>query len=163
MPRRVDRWQEVGICRRLLGPCGVCMFFIVFSLPFSHHDYEVSMGVQLAYNVVRHTPLTTYAEIDARAIRSDAPGFAVESDAAEREFSGIRVYLVSGPSDHVSQQRWVRTQTIPVGIPQVAALVQVIGYLSWSIRNRRSRCRDVTEVKSQCFSTRVGVAFWSSF
>ena len=26
------------------------------------------MGVQLAYNVVRHTPLTTYAEVDARKV-----------------------------------------------------------------------------------------------
>ena len=27
---------------------------------------QVSMGVQLSYNIVRHTPLTTYAEVATR-------------------------------------------------------------------------------------------------
>eukprot|EP00913_Durusdinium_trenchii_P017034 g16019.t1 len=83
----------------------------------------VSMGVQLAYNVVRHTPLTTYAEIDARAIRSDAPGFA----AILFPQLLLLTVVVAWADGHLGLRVWLADLCVTLGV-----IAMALGWVSSS-------------------------------
>ena len=52
------------------------------------------MGVQLAYNVVRHTPVTTYAEVAARRAisRQFSLGFEAERSRISTFSAGVEAF-----------------------------------------------------------------------
>ena len=63
---KISIWTETVPCQCIYCGCVDAAFLAAFFATELVAHCQVSMGVQLAYNVVRQTPLTTYAEIDAR-------------------------------------------------------------------------------------------------